>query len=184
MAEVALEFLWVPPQVGGRAGLPWVGWQAQIRWQAHVAESLQLARGVECIGLTFDEVTRTGSGVFSLVSEPPKEWLGVGERIELLEGDHVVAVGRIVPQVFTGRDASKSFIESIPDPVARLLTEVALSRAVTAWMTSVAEGEIQYPIDYLTFVKGIAPFFQERALLEGILAGKYKSMDDLWPDFF
>lgn len=92
-----IEFIWVPPHLGGHRSAPYVGMRVEVRWQRYVKDWLEGARDVECLALTFDEGTGRGTGTFRFSSrEPlPDEWLQDGEPVELLNGHRVLAVGRL-----------------------------------------------------------------------------------------
>jgi hypothetical protein len=97
MEVFTLELVWIPRELGGHRAAPWQGMRATIRWQRYLAESLELARDVECVSLSFDETTNRAVGTFELSSaEPlPSGWLSEGSLIELLDGYRVIAVGRV-----------------------------------------------------------------------------------------
>lgn len=91
-------FIWIPREVGGHNGDPYVGMRLTIRWQRHIAEHLKLARDVECISVEYDHTRCQGIGVFRLnVNNPvPENWMLPGEAVELLSGFRVLAVGNLL----------------------------------------------------------------------------------------
>jgi hypothetical protein len=92
-----LNFLWIPPDLGGHKAGPWSGMRPQIRWQRYVAEYLKGARDVQCSILDFDPATSRGRAhcTFSSPDPVPADWLRDGELVELLSAHRVLAVGRI-----------------------------------------------------------------------------------------
>jgi hypothetical protein len=96
-AKLTLNFLWIPPDLGGHRTGPWSGMRLQIRWQRYLEEYLQCARDVECNVLHFDPSTSKGKALCSFTSAEavPSEWLQDGELVELLNGSRVLAIGKI-----------------------------------------------------------------------------------------
>lgn len=92
-------FTWVPREVGGHSGDPYVGMRLTMRWQRHIAEHLKLARDVECLSVDFDKSLCQGIGLFRLnVNNPvPEEWMKIGEIVEFLSGFRVLAIGKFLP---------------------------------------------------------------------------------------
>ncbi len=107
MSELNVMYLWIPRDLGGHRGVPYLGMRPQIRWQAHIREHLERSRDVECVALTFDASTMRGVATLRLVSAdpPPGEWLVDGTLVELLDGYRVIAVGRV------SRDSAAPSIE-------------------------------------------------------------------------
>jgi hypothetical protein len=97
-AELTLDFLWIPPDLGGHGGDPYSGMRLQIRWQRYLEEHLRLARDVQCSVLQFDPGSSKGKALCRLAfPEPrPSAWLPEGELVELVNGSRVLAIGKIV----------------------------------------------------------------------------------------
>lgn len=97
-APIDVDFLWVPPHLGGHRGAPYTGMRLQVRWQHHVKDWLDRIWDVECVTLSFVEATGEGRGTFRFTSPDPLPdgWLQVGEPLEMLNGHRVLAVGKIV----------------------------------------------------------------------------------------
>jgi hypothetical protein len=95
--ELTLNFLWIPPDLGGHGSGPYSGMRLQIRWQRHLEEYLRCARDIECNILHFDPSTSKGKALCTFASDetPPSEWLQNGELVELLNGFRVLAIGKI-----------------------------------------------------------------------------------------
>lgn len=84
---------------------------------------------------------------------------------------------------FLRQTEANLYVQSITDVTEHLLTEIALSRAIGAWVNDPAQRDelMRRPIDLLPFVIAVHAFFRDRAVLEGILEGKIKSLEDLDP---
>lgn len=95
--NLTLDFVWIPPSLGGHSHAPYKGMRLTIRWQRQIEAYLQCARDIECHTLRFDTKTSHGTAICTLSSDEPvpPEWLCDGELIELLNGFRVLAVGRI-----------------------------------------------------------------------------------------
>lgn len=95
--ELAVDFVWIPFDLGGHSGDPYSGMRLTIRWQQHLQAYLQSARDVECQLVTYDSNTSRGKALCTLSTEStlPIEWVKDGQLIELLNGFRVLAVGRI-----------------------------------------------------------------------------------------
>ena len=95
--ELVLNFLWIPPDLGGHSTGPYSGMRLSIRWQRHLKEYLDGARDVQCSVLHFDLQTLKGKApcTFSSTAAVPLEWLQDGELVELLNGFRALAVGKI-----------------------------------------------------------------------------------------
>jgi hypothetical protein len=100
-------FMWVPHEIGGHSGDPYVGMRLTIRWQRYLEEHLKLSRDVECLSIQYDSDRRNGIGVFRLnVNNPvPKEWMLPGEVVEFVNGFRVLAVGKLLAGAQGGRDS-------------------------------------------------------------------------------
>jgi hypothetical protein len=98
LRNIAIEFIWIPHELGGHRAAPWQGMRPTIRWQRYLREHLDLARDVECTSVSFDQTSSRGSAAFRFNANElvPREWLSEGSLIELLDGYRVIAVGRIV----------------------------------------------------------------------------------------
>lgn len=96
--NLLIDFLWIPPDLGGHTGPPYSGMRLEIRWQRYLAAFLSGAWDVECLILTFDATSSRGRAqcMFSPRWDIPAEWLEPDQLIELLNGPNVLAVGRIV----------------------------------------------------------------------------------------
>lgn len=96
--RLTIDFVWIPPSLGGHTTIPYTGMRATIRWQRHIEAFLQCARDLECRLLSFDPTTSVGRASCFLTSDEPvpPEWLHDGELVELLSGFRVLAVGRLV----------------------------------------------------------------------------------------
>lgn len=92
-----IDFVWIPPDLGGHRSQPYVGMRPTIRWQRHLREHVERARDVECTSVAFDPATSRGSATVQLSAPDPvpSEWLREGNLIELLDGYRVIAIGRI-----------------------------------------------------------------------------------------
>lgn len=95
--SLTLNFLWIPPDLGGHSTGPYSGMRLQIRWQRHLEEYLRCVRDVECRVLNFDTSTSKGKALcaFASAETVPAEWLQDGELVELLNGFRVLAIGKI-----------------------------------------------------------------------------------------
>jgi hypothetical protein len=95
--ELEIEYLWIPPHLGGHSADPYVGMRPTVRWQRYLREHLERARDAECKSILFDEATRRGSATIGLISDDPEptDWLREGNLIEFLDGYRVIAVDRI-----------------------------------------------------------------------------------------
>lgn len=96
--QLMVEFLWIPPELGGHTASPYDGMRLSIRWQRFLRDYQRCARDIECTVLNFDPVTLKGkaSCTFSSPEIVPEEWLQEGQLVELLNGFRVLAVGKIV----------------------------------------------------------------------------------------
>jgi hypothetical protein len=96
--ELTLEFLWIPPDLGGHGGHPYSGMRVQIRWQRYLEEHLRLARDIQCSVLQFDLANGKGKVLcqFASPAPVPSAWLQDGELVELVNGSRVLAIGKIV----------------------------------------------------------------------------------------
>lgn len=99
-AAFRVNFIWVPHEIGGHRGDPFVGMRLTIRWQRYLEEHLKLSRDVECLSLDYDLERRHGVGVFKLnANNPvPKEWMLSGELVEFVNGFRVLAVGKLLTE--------------------------------------------------------------------------------------
>ena len=95
--DLLIDFIWVPPDLGGHSADPYSGMRLSIRWQRYVDAYLQCIRDAECQIIAFDSITSRGKALCSLSSEAEvqAEWLNEGQLIELLNGFRVLAVGKI-----------------------------------------------------------------------------------------
>ncbi|MDE0451534.1 MAG: hypothetical protein OXI90_07185 [Gammaproteobacteria bacterium] len=89
---------WIRKECGGRTHAPVEGLRPMIRFQRHIAESLETGRDIQICGLRFDQKTWTGEVELARPrgSEPLKEFIKEGELIELMDGFRVIAVGKII----------------------------------------------------------------------------------------
>lgn len=89
---------WLREESGGRKHIPVEGLRPMIRFQRHIAESLETSRDIEVCSLRFDE--KTWEGEVDLArprgSSPLEEFIKEGELIELMDGVRVIAVGKII----------------------------------------------------------------------------------------
>jgi hypothetical protein len=86
-------------------------------------------------------------------------------------------------QVFLRQTEASDFAKAINDPTERVLTEVALARAISFLLT---DGEYQAkcfsaPFDLLNFARAAHAFFEMRTVVRDILSGTIASIDDLSP---
>ena len=111
---IQLCFIWVPHVAGGRRFPPWLGMRPMIRWQQPDEERDRIAHGVECLTLDYDGSTHIGAGTFGFFPgiQIDAKWLEPGQRIELLEGYRVSAVG-----ITTARAESMNRRNEGPIPV-------------------------------------------------------------------
>lgn len=95
--DLFLEFVWIPPELGGHAGPPFEGMRLSIRWQALLKDYLDRVRDIECNAIEFDVVTSRGTMTGALTTPLPStsEMLRDGALVELLSGHRVLAVGRV-----------------------------------------------------------------------------------------
>lgn len=91
------EFAWMPKDLGGHRGPPYEGMRTTIRWQRHVAESLENGVDVQWEDLKFDSDSQQGTACGELSGRVavPKTWIAEGELVEFLDGFRVLAVGKI-----------------------------------------------------------------------------------------
>lgn len=96
--KLQFNFIWVPSSLGGHNGEPYEGMRTTIRWQKYLNAFLQCARDVQWEAIDFDPLVSQGKATCRLTSDEPlpNEWLKDGELIEMLNGFHVLAVGRIL----------------------------------------------------------------------------------------
>ena len=96
---MAIDFMWIPPDLGGHRSDPYPGMRLQICWQEHVRVYLQGGMDVECQLLGYDSSTSRGKALctFSPGVAVPAEWLEGGKLFELRNGFRLLAVGRITP---------------------------------------------------------------------------------------
>lgn len=95
-----VNFIWVPREIGGHNGDPYVGMRLTIRWQRYLAEYLKLSRDAECLSIDYEANHHYWAGVFRLnANNPvPDEWMLPGELVEFLSGFRVLAVGKIISE--------------------------------------------------------------------------------------
>ncbi|ALG69014.1 hypothetical protein [Beggiatoa leptomitoformis] len=93
------DFIWIPHSLGGYRGPPYEGMRTNIRWQKHIEDFLQCLRDVQWEEINFDPNILLGSATGKLINSVPAEWLKEGEYIEILNGYHVLAVGRITSRI-------------------------------------------------------------------------------------
>lgn len=97
MMDFRFEFSWVPKHIGGHQGPPYEGMRTTVRWQRHVAESLENGIDVQWKDLDFDSDSQNGNarGELSGHVVVPEAWVTEGELVEFLNGFRVLAVGKI-----------------------------------------------------------------------------------------
>lgn len=85
---MAIDFMWIPPDLGGHRSDPYPGMRLQIYWQEHVRVYLQGGMDVECQLLGYDSSTSRGKALctFSPGVAVPAEWLEAGKLVELRMG--------------------------------------------------------------------------------------------------
>jgi hypothetical protein len=103
--QVTVDFIWIPPDLGGHRHSPYLGMRLSMRWQQFIDAHLKRTRDVQCNDLVFTESSRRGLGVFTLISNDgiPDEFFHPGQLIELLSGFRVLAVGRILKHLTKSR---------------------------------------------------------------------------------
>jgi hypothetical protein len=95
--ELAVDFMWIPHDLGGHHAGPYSGMRLTIRWQRHLDAYLQCARDIECELQTYDANSSRGKALCTLVTDGvvPADLVQEGELVELLNGFRVLAVGKI-----------------------------------------------------------------------------------------
>jgi len=83
--------------------------------------------------------------------------------------------------VFLNQEKTWRYIAAISDPIVRVLTEAALSRAIFAWMADPVQRAslVETPIDLLVHARGMYAFFCDRDLIQRVLNGEYRSVEDI-----
>lgn len=83
--------------------------------------------------------------------------------------------------IFRNQERMRGYIRAIQDDTERLLTEAAVSKAIGIWMSdpSARAQLMSEPMDVLLFAKAVHAFLGDRDVVEGILNGKYKSIEEL-----
>jgi hypothetical protein len=98
--ELNIDFIWIPPDLGGHRTDPFSGMRPEIRWQRFIQEDLEYGRGFQCDILAYDPKTLRGRMVCRPNSDKPfpPEWLEDGQLVEVLNGSRVLAIGKIKAQ--------------------------------------------------------------------------------------
>lgn len=86
-------------------------------------------------------------------------------------------------EAFLHQNEAWSFVRSIPEPKERLLTELALAKALSflAADSSYRETFSVSPMDLLTLARTLREFFKDTSVISGVLNGSIASVDDLDP---
>lgn len=84
-------------------------------------------------------------------------------------------------ELLRNQEATRAYIAAIRDPKDRLLTEAAVSKAIGTWMADEEQRTrlVSEPIDLLAYAKAAHAFLRDHQVVEGILSGRYTSLDDL-----
>jgi hypothetical protein len=87
----------------------------------------------------------------------------------------------VTEAIFVRQEQARQYIAAISDPTERLLTEAALSRAIGAWVGDPVQRALlmETPIDLLAYARGTHAFFRNRDLIQRILNGECRSVDDI-----
>lgn len=95
---IVAAIVWIKSEYGGRSMEPVIGLRPTIRFQRYINDWMKTAWDIEVIDIDINSETWSGSTKmkFTRNDSPKKEWLKVGELIELLDAYRVIAVGKIV----------------------------------------------------------------------------------------
>jgi hypothetical protein len=95
--EMKATLHWIREEFGGRTHQPFVGYRPTIRLQRDVSTWLSEIRDVRVVEIALEAAAWQGfaSLIFAAPRPSDAEIVNAGDRIELLEGDRVVAVGVI-----------------------------------------------------------------------------------------
>lgn len=91
-----VDFLWMPPDLGGHSSDPYDGMRLTIRWQKYVDAYIKKSNDVECRVITFDKSTFRGKFLCQSFSELPVDWLMDGNLVEFMSGYRVFSIGKII----------------------------------------------------------------------------------------
>ena len=86
-------------------------------------------------------------------------------------------------QVFLRQAEAWEFVRGIDDPVAKLLTELAVAHALS-FLANDADYQARLrdsPLDLLTFARAVHAFFRHTKTVQGTVDGSIKSIEDLDP---
>ncbi len=98
--ELNIDFIWIPPDLGGHREGPFSGMRPEIRWQRYIQTGSKGGRCFQCDVINYEPNTLRGRMVCRAIFDNPfeAEMLEDGQLVEILNGAHVLAIGKIKAQ--------------------------------------------------------------------------------------